>query len=146
MTAFDDSLIASALQYDHVGDRGVYSIPNITGGVQFLLWMGINFRNYMDKCSEGQTYLTIRSLQALASVAQADWKSNNPPSHLNHREVRFWVSLNTGKYSTELGGKNKFKRALGVAECRFDGSNLDQLFAFGFHYHKAFCCCGIFNN
>ncbi|KAI3856241.1 hypothetical protein MKW92_001405 [Papaver armeniacum] len=169
MTAFDDRLIASALQSDHVdiGDRGVYSVPNVIGGVSktsnsYYGWKSTSgsqsgyhrFSNYMDKCSEGQTYLSldkkgkvaIRSLQSLASLAQADWKSINPPSHLNHREVRFWVSLSTGKCLTVLGGKNKFKRALGVAECRFDGSNLNQLFAFRFHYQKAFCCCGIFNN
>lgn len=34
MTAYDDSLIASALQSDYVSskDTGVYSVPNITGG------------------------------------------------------------------------------------------------------------------
>lgn len=34
MTAFDDSLIAAALQSDYVplSDRGVYSVPNIKGG------------------------------------------------------------------------------------------------------------------
>lgn len=34
MTAFDDTLIAGALQSDFVGfnDRGVYSVPNIKGG------------------------------------------------------------------------------------------------------------------
>ncbi|RZC86787.1 hypothetical protein C5167_030140 [Papaver somniferum] len=169
MTIFDDRLIASALQSDHVGtgDRGVYSVSNVIGGVSrtsnsYYGWKSTSgsesgyhrFSNYMDKCSEGQTYLSvdkkgkvaIRSLQALASLSQADWKSVNPPSHLNHREVRFCVSLSTGKCLTVLGGKNKVKRALGVAECRFDGSNVNQLFAFRFHYHKAFCCCGIFNS
>lgn len=35
MTAFDDSLIAGALQSDYVKyeDRGVYSVPNVVGGV-----------------------------------------------------------------------------------------------------------------
>ncbi|MCL7030400.1 hypothetical protein MKW94_005070 [Papaver nudicaule] len=137
MTAFDDSLIASALQSDHVGigDRGVYSVPNAIGGVSK------NSNSYYGwkSSSEGQTYLSvdkkgkvaIRSLKSLASLAQADWKSINPPSHLNHREVQFC---------------NQLKRVLGVAECRFDGSNLNQLFGFQFRYHKAFCCCGIFNN
>lgn len=34
MTAYDDSLIAGALQSDYVdlNDRGVYSVPNIKGG------------------------------------------------------------------------------------------------------------------
>lgn len=34
MTAFDDTLIAAALQSDYVEsrDRGVYSVPNIKGG------------------------------------------------------------------------------------------------------------------
>ena len=34
MTAFDDTLIASALQSDFVdlSDRGVYSVPNVKGG------------------------------------------------------------------------------------------------------------------
>lgn len=34
MTAFDDTLIAGALQSDYVdlNDRGVYSVPNIKGG------------------------------------------------------------------------------------------------------------------
>ncbi|KAK4343898.1 hypothetical protein RND71_036992 [Anisodus tanguticus] len=34
MTAFDDSLVAGALQSDYVStnDRGVYSVPNIKGG------------------------------------------------------------------------------------------------------------------
>lgn len=34
MTAFDDTLIAAALQSDYVqsNDRGVYSVPNIEGG------------------------------------------------------------------------------------------------------------------
>lgn len=35
MTAFDDSLIAGALQSDYVKyeDKGVYSVPNVEGGV-----------------------------------------------------------------------------------------------------------------
>lgn len=34
MTAWDDSLVAGALQSDYVdaGDRGVYSVPNVKGG------------------------------------------------------------------------------------------------------------------
>jgi hypothetical protein len=34
MTAFDDTLIAGALQSDYVdaNDRGVYSVPDIKGG------------------------------------------------------------------------------------------------------------------
>ncbi|KAI3962194.1 hypothetical protein MKX01_030744 [Papaver californicum] len=158
MTTFDDSLIASALQSDHVGigDRGVYSVPNVIGGVStnsnsYYGWKSTSgsesgyhrFSNYMDKCSEGQTYLSV---DKKGKVAIPNWKSINPPSNLNHREVRFWVSHSTGKCLTVLGGKNKLKRVLGLTECRFDGSNLNQLFAFRFHYHKAFCCCGIFNN
>ena len=44
MTAFDDSLIAGALQSDfvHLKDRGVYSVPNIKGGnsSQFNAYFG----------------------------------------------------------------------------------------------------------
>lgn len=34
MTAFDDTLIAGALQSDYVDlhDKGVYSVPNVNGG------------------------------------------------------------------------------------------------------------------
>lgn len=110
------------------------------------------FSNYMDKCSGGQTYLTVdkhgkvslRSLKSLETLAEADWKSYNPPKKLNHREFRFWVSRSTGKCLTVFGG-NKKKRTVGVADCKFNGSNRGQLFAFRFHYHQAFCCCGVHN-
>lgn len=106
----------------------------------------------MDKCSEGQSYLTVdkhgnvglHSLRSLASLAQADWKSINPPPNVNHRSFRFWQSRSTGKCLTVLGGKSE-KRVVGVADCKFDGSNPFQLFAFRFHYHKAFCCCNVHN-
>lgn len=106
----------------------------------------------MDKCSGGQSYLTVdehgnvglRSLQSLAALAQADWKSINPPPKLNHRSLRFWQSRSTGKCLTVFGGKSK-KRVVGVADCKLDGSNPFQLFAFRFHYHKAFCCCNLYN-
>lgn len=128
MTAFDNSLIAGALQSDYV-----------------------RFRNYMDKCSD-ESYLTVdkhgavklRALKKLSSLSDADWKSVNPPKKLNHREYRFWVSRSTGKCLTVFEGKTK-KRTLGVADCKFDGANTFQLFAFRFHYHKAFCCCGKYN-
>ncbi|OUZ99301.1 hypothetical protein BVC80_717g20 [Macleaya cordata] len=168
MTAWDDSLIAGALQSDYVdiGDRGVYSVPNVKGGESenynaYYGWKATAgsssgyhwFSNYMDKCSGGQSYLSVdqhgkvalRSLSSLTSLAQADWKSIVPPPNLSHSEFRFWVSHSTGKCLTIFGGKTK-KRVLGVADCKFDGSNLAQLFAFRFHYHKAFCCCGLFNN
>ncbi|KAF5177961.1 hypothetical protein FRX31_032453 [Thalictrum thalictroides] len=167
MTAWDDSLIAGALQSDYVGvrDRGVYSVPSVKGGESKLYnayygWKSTSgsasgyhrFSNYMDKCSGGQSYLSVdqdgvvslRSLSSLKSLAEADWKSYNPPKKLNHREVRFWVSHSTGKCLTVFGGKKK-KRNVGVSDCRFDGSNPYQLFAFRFHYHKAFCCCGKYN-
>lgn len=108
----------------------------------------------MDKCSSGQSYLTVdkhgkvslRSLSSLESSSEADWKSFNPPKKYNHREFRFWQSGSTGKCLTVLGmgGKSK-KRTVGVSDCKFDGSNPFQLFAFRFHYHFAFCCCGIHN-
>ncbi|KAL0359303.1 UNVERIFIED_CONTAM: hypothetical protein Sangu_0779700 [Sesamum angustifolium] len=108
MTAFDDTLIAGALQSDYVSsnDRGVYSVPN--------------------------------------TKADADWKSINPPKKVNHHGFRFWVSHSTGKCLTVFGGKTE-KRTVGVSDCEFDGSNPFQLFAFRFHYHKAFCCCGKYN-
>ncbi|KAL7176684.1 hypothetical protein ACSBR2_030100 [Camellia fascicularis] len=107
----------------------------------------------MDKCSGGQSYLTVdkngkvslRSLSSLENLAEADRKSINPPKNLNHQEFRFWVSNSSGKCLTVFGGK-KEKRTVGVADCKFDGSNPYQLFAFRFHYHKAFCCCGLHNN
>nr|KAJ0198667.1 hypothetical protein LSAT_V11C600322250 [Lactuca sativa] len=107
----------------------------------------------MDKCSGGQNFLTVdkhgevklRSLTSLESLAFADWKSINPPKHLNHRQFRFWVSRATGKCLTVFGGNTK-KRALGVADCKFDGGNTGQLFAFRFHYHYSFCCCGRYNS
>ena len=110
------------------------------------------FSNFMDKCSGGQSYLTVdklgkvslRSLSSLESLAEADWKSINPPKELNHREFRFWLSGSTGQCLTVFGGKT-IKRSLGVAECKLDGSNPSQLFAFRFQYHKAFCCCGLHN-
>nr|CAN75811.1 hypothetical protein VITISV_004632 [Vitis vinifera] len=181
MTAYDDTLIAGALQSDYVDsdDRGVYSVPDIKGGESnkynsYFGWKSTSgsasghhrqdlthrdypimvhrFSNYMDKCSGGQSYLTadkhgkvsLRSLSSLKSLAEADWKSINPPKELNHRELRFWVHLGTGKCLTVFGGKTK-KRTVGVAKCKFDGSNPYQLFAFRFHYHKAFCCCGVHN-
>lgn len=107
----------------------------------------------MDKCSGGQNYLTVdkhgkvrlRSLESLESLAEADWKSYNPPPHLNHREYRFWFSRSTGKCLTVFGGKTN-KRIVGVADCKFNGANLGQLFAFRFHYHNTFCCCNLHNN
>ncbi|KAM0009758.1 putative ricin B-like lectin [Helianthus debilis subsp. tardiflorus] len=106
----------------------------------------------MDKCSGGENYLTVSkhgkvSLQSLTSVeslAFADWKSIAPPKRLNHREFRFWVSRGTGKCLTVFGGNSK-KRMVGVADCKFDGANKGQLFAFRFHYHNSFCCCGHHN-
>lgn len=105
----------------------------------------------MDKCSD-ETYLTVdkhgnlklRALKKLSTLADADWKSINPPKKLNHREFRFWVSRSTGKCLTVFEAKTQ-KRAVGVADCEFDGSNPFQLFAFRFHYHNAFCCCGKHN-
>ncbi|KAJ0092609.1 hypothetical protein Patl1_27054 [Pistacia atlantica] len=167
MTGFDKSLIVGALQSDYVevDDRGVYSVPDVKGGESeeynsYFGWKSTSgsasgyhrFSNYMDKCSGGQSYLTVdnngkvslRSLTSLESLAEADWKSINPPKKLNHREFRFWVSSSTGKCLTVFPGK-KNKRIVGVAECKFDGSNVNQLFAFRFHYHKAFCCCGVYN-
>ncbi|KAK6161527.1 hypothetical protein DH2020_004908 [Rehmannia glutinosa] len=166
MTAFDDSLIAGALQSDYVSsnDRGVYSVPDIKGGASteknsYFGWESTSgsasgyhrFRNYMDKCSD-ESYLTVdkhgivklRALKQLSNLADADWKSVNPPEKLNHRAFRFWVSHSTGKCLTVFGGKTE-KRTVGVADCEFDGSNPFQLFAFRFHYHNAFCCCGKYN-
>ncbi|PIM97247.1 hypothetical protein CDL12_30285 [Handroanthus impetiginosus] len=126
MTAFDETLIAGALQSDYVSlkDRGVYSVPNIKGGesTKNNSYFG-RFRNDMDKCSD-EMYLSVdkhgivklRALKRLSNLADADWKSINPPKKLNHRGFRFW------------------------------GSNQFQLFAFRFHYHKAFCCCGKYND
>jgi hypothetical protein len=106
----------------------------------------------MDRCSGGQSYLTVdkkgkvslRSLKSLQSLGEADWKSINPPKRLNHREFRFWVNRITGKCLTVFEEK-KDKRTVGVSECKSDGSNTYQLFAFRFHYHKAFCSCGVHN-
>lgn len=105
----------------------------------------------MDKCSD-ETYLTVdkhgvvklRALKNLSNLGDADWKSFNPPKKLNHQEFRFWVSHSTGKCLTVFEGKTE-KRTVGVADCKFDGANPFQLFAFRFHYHKAFCCCGKYN-
>ncbi|GMP78928.1 hypothetical protein CsSME_00034680 [Camellia sinensis var. sinensis] len=80
----------------------------------------------MDKCSGRQSYLTV---------------DKNGKVSLRS----FWVSNSSGKCLTVFGGK-KEKRTVGVADCKFDGSNPYQLFAFRFHYHKAFCCCGLHNN
>ncbi|KAM4113537.1 hypothetical protein ACJW30_04G002700 [Castanea mollissima] len=142
MTAFDDTLIAGALQSDYVGlnDRSIVS------------FIYDRFGNYMDKCSEGQSYLTVdmqgkvslRLLNSLESLAEADWKSINPPTKFNHHAFGFWLSCSTGQCLTVFGGKTS-KRTVGVAECKMDGSNPYQLFAFRFHYHKAFCCCGLHN-
>ncbi|WCJ21805.1 hypothetical protein M5689_003931 [Euphorbia peplus] len=167
MTAFDDTLISGALQSDFVAanDRGVYSVPDIKGGSSskhnaYFGWDSTSgsasgyhrFRNYMDRCSGGQSYLTVdkhgnvrlRSLKSLESLAEADWKSFNPPKKYNHREFRFWVSHSTGKCLTVFQEK-KDKKTVGVSECKFDGSNPFQLFAFRFHYHQTFCCCGVHN-
>ncbi|KAK9051532.1 hypothetical protein SSX86_028159 [Deinandra increscens subsp. villosa] len=167
MTAFDDTLIAGALQSDFVNasDRGVYSVPNVVGGESaeynaYFGWKSTSgsasgyhrFSNYMDKCSGGENYLTVnkhgkvslQSLTSLESLAFADWKSINPPKHLNHREFRFWVSRGTGKCLTVFGGSSK-KRTVGLADCKFDGANKGQLFAFRFHFHNSFCCCGHHN-
>ncbi|KAL3752857.1 hypothetical protein ACJRO7_000285 [Eucalyptus globulus] len=167
MTAWDNTLIAGALQSDYVAtnDRGVYSVPNVLGGESanynaYYGWQSTSgsasgyhrFNNYMDKCSGGQSYLTVdkhgkvslRSLNSLESIADADWKSINPPKKFNHREFRFWVSGSTGKCLTVFVRSGK-KQIVGVSDCKFDGSNPYQLFAFRFHYHKAFCCCGLHN-
>ncbi|KAJ1391219.1 hypothetical protein SESBI_36783 [Sesbania bispinosa] len=167
MTAFDDTLISGALQSDFVSlnDTGVYSVPDIKGGglKEHNAYYGWNissgsvsgyhrFSNYMDKCSRGQSHLTtdnnnkvsLRSLRSLQSLSAAEWKSINPPQELNHRGFRFWLSRSSGKCLTVFEGKTK-KRRVGTAECKFDGSNPFQLFAFRFHYHKAFCCCGLHN-
>ncbi|KAG9445799.1 hypothetical protein H6P81_011927 [Aristolochia fimbriata] len=168
MTAWDDSLIAGALQSDYVkvGDRGVYSVPDIKGGESskynaYYGWQSTSgsasgyhrFSNYMDKCSDGQNYLTVGkkgkvelgSLRSLATLGQADWKSINPPPEFNHRSFRFWVNRSNGKCLTVFKGKKSEKRRVGVSDCKFDGSNPFQLFAFRFHYHKAFCCCNLHN-
>ncbi|KAG8369347.1 hypothetical protein BUALT_Bualt14G0001900 [Buddleja alternifolia] len=105
----------------------------------------------MDKCSD-ETYLTVdehgrvklRALKSLNTLVDAYWKSINPPKELNHRQFRFWVSHSTAKCLTVLNGKTK-KRTVSVSDCQFDGSNPFQLFAFRFHYDKAFCYCGKYN-
>ncbi|CAN0877394.1 Nuclear transcription factor Y subunit B-7 [Linum grandiflorum] len=166
MTAFDNSLVAGALQSDLIGasDRGVYSVPNVKGGTSsthnaYYGWKSTSgsasgyHSNYMDKCSGGRSYLTVdragkvglRSLKSLKSLAEADWKSINPPKKLNHREYRFWMSHSTGKCLTVLGAHGQ-KKPVGVADCKFDGSNTKQLFAFRFHYDNAFCGCGVSNS
>ncbi|KAH7560597.1 hypothetical protein JRO89_XS10G0051300 [Xanthoceras sorbifolium] len=167
MTAFDDRLIAGALQSDYVdsNDRGVYSVPDVKGSESekynsYFGWKSTSgsssgyhrFSNYMDKCSGGQSYLTVnrqgkvslRSLKSVERLSEADWKSFNPPKKLNHREVWFWVSRSTGKCLTVFPGKT-MKHIVRVADCKFDGSNVNQFFAFRYHYHKAFCCCGVQN-
>ncbi|GAA0152473.1 hypothetical protein LIER_10947 [Lithospermum erythrorhizon] len=167
MTAYDDTLIAGASQSDYVhsSDRGVYSVPDIKGGDSvkynsYFGWESLSgsssgyhrFRNYMDRCSNGQSYLStdkhgnvkLHALESLEDMGDADWKSINPPKKLNHREFRFWVNRSTGKCLTVSEGNGK-KRKVGVSKCKFDGSNPFQLFAFRFHYHKSFCCCGLRN-
>ncbi|KZV48481.1 hypothetical protein F511_18287 [Dorcoceras hygrometricum] len=167
MTTYDNTLIAGSLQSDYVRleDKGVYSVPSIIGGGSrdnnsYFGWESTSgsasgyhrFRNYMDKCSEGGSYLTVdkhgevrlQALKSLTNLADADWKSINPPPHLNHREFRYWFSGSTGKCLTVFKGEGA-KKAVGIADCKFDGSNTFQLFAFRFHYHKAFCCCGKYN-
>ncbi|KAM3749984.1 hypothetical protein ACB098_04G002600 [Castanea mollissima] len=166
ITAFDDTLIAGALQSDYVGlnDRKLHNIIDWQMlKLSILLQISykqtchdnecdIWFGNYMDKCSGGQSYLTVdmqgkvslRLLNSLESLAEADWKSINPPTKFNHHAFGFWLSCSTGQCLTVFGGKTS-KRTVGVAECKMDGSNPYQLFAFRFHYHKAFCCCGLHN-
>ncbi|PIM99610.1 hypothetical protein CDL12_27894 [Handroanthus impetiginosus] len=145
MTAFDETLIAGALQSDYVSlkDRGVYSVPNIKGGesTKNNSYFG-RFRNYTDKCSDDM-YLSVdkhgivklRALKRQSNMADADWKSINPPKKLNHRGFRFWVSHSTGKCLTVFGGKPE-KQTVGVADCVFNGSNPFQLFAVCFRYHS----------
>ncbi|KAG6767725.1 hypothetical protein POTOM_028940 [Populus tomentosa] len=168
----DNLCRASQSDYVDANDRGVYSVPDINGGTSskynaylagnlllvqpntrlFNVTMEHGFRNYMDRCSGGQSYLTVdkkgkvclRSLKALQSLGEADWKSINPPKRLNQREFRFWVNRSTGKCLTVFEEKTD-KRTVGVSVCKLDGSNTCQLFAFRFHYHKAFCSCGVHN-
>ncbi|KAK2980968.1 hypothetical protein RJ640_018052 [Escallonia rubra] len=160
MTAFDNTLIAGALQSDFVDakDRGTLAQHRLDQKIDTDANINSSltehrFSNYMDKCSGGQNYLTVdkygrvslRGLSSLESLAEADWKSINPPSNLNHHEFRFWLSRSTGKCLTVFGGKTQ-KRTVGVADCKFDGKNHGQLFAFRFHYHNNFCCCNVHNN
>ena len=85
----------------------------------------------MDKCSKEETYLTVdkhgkvslRPLSSLHSLAEADWKSINPPKKLDHQGFRFWISHATGKCLTVSEG-HTMKRSVGVADCKFNGSNL----------------------
>ncbi|KAK9288250.1 hypothetical protein L1049_016700 [Liquidambar formosana] len=58
--------------------------------------------------------VSLRSLNSLKSLAEADWKSINPPKNLNHRELRFWLSGSTGKCLTVFGGKTE-KRTVGCS-------------------------------
>ena len=118
-----------------------------------ILISSCRFSNYMDKCSHGQSYLAVidsvgtvglRSLSSLEDPAQADWKTLSPPPYREHQGFRYWMNGATGKCLTVLPKGSKQKRVVGVAECRLDGLNPYQLFAFRFHYHKAFCCCGLF--
>jgi hypothetical protein len=121
--------------------------------IYIYIYMYDRFSNDMDKCSGGESYLSVdkhgkvslRLLSSLESLAEADWKSINPPQKFDHREFRFWQSSSTGNCLTVFGGDAR-KRSVGVAECKFDGSNPYQLFAFRFHYHQAFCCCGLHND
>lgn len=71
----------------------------------------------MDKCSNGQSYLAVdkkdkvglHSLKSLESLAQADWKSINPPPKYNHRSFRFWINGSNGKCFTVFN-KHKGKK------------------------------------
>ncbi|ONK77300.1 uncharacterized protein A4U43_C02F5120 [Asparagus officinalis] len=167
MTAWDDSLIAGALMSDFVPmkDGGVYAVPNVKGGESELNayygWESTSgsasgfhrFINYMDKCSNGHRYLSVideigtvglQPLTSLKTPAQAEWKTLNPPPNFNHNGLRFWMNRFTGKCLTVLDKGSTQKRVVGVTECEPNGSNPLQLFAFRFHYHKAFCCCGLY--
>ncbi|KAF5733955.1 hypothetical protein HS088_TW16G00396 [Tripterygium wilfordii] len=161
LTGFDDFLIVAALQSDLVplDDRGVYSVSPVGTGNTYYGWgshsgsvTGFHrYSNYMDKCSDGPSFLTVdeqgkvslRLLKSLTSLAQADWKTVNPPPNLNHRGFKFLVSGSTGKCLTVFGGVGR--RIVGTDTCSFVGLNLGQLFAFRFHY-QAFCCCGVHNS
>ncbi|KAK1592890.1 hypothetical protein Q3G72_032064 [Acer saccharum] len=106
MTAFDDRLIAGALQSNYVdsNDRRLYSVPDVKSG------------------------LATTWTSAQVGKVTSQWTSK----------------ASIGKCLTVFPGKTT-KHIVGVAECKFDGSNVNQLFAFCFHYHKAFCCCGVHN-
>ncbi|CAN1286856.1 hypothetical protein LINPERPRIM_LOCUS19432 [Linum perenne] len=155
MTGFNNSLIAGALQSDLVNadDRGVYSVPNVKGGTSsnhnaYYGWQstsgsGSGYHSYLTVDRAGK--VGLQALKSLKSLEDADWKSINLPMKLNHRGFRFWMSRSTGKCLTVLGVHGE-KKPVGVADCKFDGSNNNQFFAFRFHYDKAFCGCGVSNN